>query len=786
MSKAEDPSLAKKPHKTGPLLVSRTPEHVNSARPHVLLIGAGILNLTTAHHLVKHEFRVTIVDAGPDPRFDHDWTCMGTTHGGGDARMFTSTEADNYNEKESEIYRDMQSIFRTTVREGGWAVKAPSELSPAEVEWIEAFENVPASMASGFKKDIHSVNQQGGILWQELKATSPHLFDDVGLHEDIIRMYVEQPALDASVQLNRCLGTLLDTTSLDDFLELHPRFHAAAESGHLAGAFTVKGFTVNVHQFVSKLIADIVNQGGKFRWNCRVQQILRDESGAVSSLQTQFGEALSADHFVVSPGATGQDLLLGTKSQDVIQGVLGVWLQIPNVEPRLQNSIKIHRRGHLVEDINITVAKHAHTGEDILWFGGGYGYVGNDRPADDNPELNALFDELSEVARIYFPKGYEKAKERGSLWPNGEQRYCVRPFTPTGLGVFETLPTATGGKLVITGGNNTGGFAQAPALARAVLRALVNESDPIHTLFHPDRSKSPYAINHSNGHPEKAILSMPQSTSIQRTQPTGKPLKLLLLCSDGPQHRYLRYVFDQAFPGYRCIVETNSGQQNQLFKKGKFIDACYMRYHSLRRYYTGSDHQRKSYFHSRVPSDYTLPPADLTVESLNCRDVWQAVEAWSPEITIVSGTKYIGRKLNTLGGLIINLHIGNLPDYKGNHCVFFALYDGAVDKVAATLHRLTPHLDGGAILDKVYPDVTPTDSEETLYNQCLHLAIDRCVERVMQFSLGLPLQFTKQEDGGMMYRHRDRTPVKEVELWWNEVWKRHLLSDGGLSRGKET
>ena len=209
-----------------------------------------------------------------------------------------------------------------------------------------------------------------------------------------------------------------------------------------------------------------------------------------------------------------------------------------------------------------------------------------------------------------------------------------------------------------------------------------------------------------------------------------EPLKLLLLCSDGPQHSYIRYRLDQAYPGYRCIVETHDGQLRQLVQKGRMVDACYMKYHSLRRYFSGCDHTRRTYFNFLMPQDYASPQPDLTVDSLNCREVWDAVEKWQPQLTIVSGTKYIGRKLSERAGLMINLHIGHLPEYKGNHCIFFALYDGAVDKVAATLHQLTPQLDGGAIVDRVFPPVLPTDNEETLYARCAHMVIDRCVNHV--------------------------------------------------------
>ncbi|RFU80689.1 hypothetical protein TARUN_1513 [Trichoderma arundinaceum] len=749
-------------------------QNPSTARGHdrkttVLLVGAGIVNLITAVFLASRGYQVRIVDAGPNPRLCKDWTLLGVTNGGGNARMFTHTEADNYNEVGSKIYQNMQSIFRKTARNGGWSVKPPKDFTAAELAWVDTFEQVPAWLAKTFRQNIHYINQEAGKLWNELIETSPQLFEDVEFRRDILRLYVEPIALDAAIKLHNQLGAMVKATSPEEFLTANPGFRSAADSDHLAGGITVDGFTVNIHPFVAKLIDHITGLGGEFVWECEVQSIERNALGQVTALESKLG-SLEADHYVVSPGVTGNNLLNGTASENLIQGVLGIWLQIPNLHPKLQHSMKIHRRAHLVEDINVTVAKDVETGEDILMFGGGYGYVGLDRPAPDSPELKALFNELEEVARIYFPQGYAAAKERGTMYPGGNHKFCVRPFTTTGLGLFEKIPTTSGGQLIINGGNNTGGFAQAPAIARAVWRALVGEHDPIHELFHPDRGRLPTAVTYKSRFSEPLSLS-----SIESRQ----PLRVLLLCSDGPQHSYLRYRLDQAFPGYRCILETHDGQVRQLVEKRRIVDACYMKYHSLRRYYSGHDHQRKTYFNHLVPQDHVSPSPDLTVDSVNCRKVWEAVEQWKPELTIVSGTKYIGRKLIDRAGLMINLHIGHLPEYKGNHCIFFALYDGAVDKVSATLHQLTPHLDGGDVLDRVFPPILPEDSEETLYARCVHMAIDRCVKHVEQYSLGKRLEFAPQKAVGRTFRHRDRTPAKELWLWWK-------LSMGGLLRDNQS
>jgi len=65
--------------------------------------------------------------------------------------------------------------------------------------------------------------------------------------------------------------------------------------------------------------------------------------------------------------------------------------------------------------------------------------------------------------------------------------YCIWPWTPSGLGLFETAETSDGGLVVITGGHNTGGFARSPSVSRAVFAALRGHEHPMHTLYHPRR-----------------------------------------------------------------------------------------------------------------------------------------------------------------------------------------------------------------------------------------------------------------------------------------------------------
>jgi D-amino-acid dehydrogenase len=70
---------------------------------------------------------------------------------------------------------------------------------------------------------------------------------------------------------------------------------------------------------------------------------------------------------------------------------------------------------------------------------------------------------------------------------SGSRRFCVRAWTASSLGILEIVKKADGGILVVAGGHNTGGFAQAPVVAEAVLAALQGKHHLMHTLYQPNR-----------------------------------------------------------------------------------------------------------------------------------------------------------------------------------------------------------------------------------------------------------------------------------------------------------
>ena len=113
----------------------------------------------------------------------------------------------------------------------------------------------------------------------------------------------------------------------------------------------------------------------------------------------------------------------------------------------------------------------------------------------------------------------------------------------------------------------------------------------------------------------------------------------------------------------------------------------------------------------------------------------------------------------------ICLHGGYLPDYKGNHCIFFAYYERALEKVGSTIHLVAAGVDTGAIIDKLTVPVTAEDVPESSYCKAEMLAIHRLVALLEDLENGQSLKTTPQAPGGRTYRTRDRRLWHEIRLW---------------------
>ena len=437
----------------------------------VTLVGAGIVNLITALRLRQSGFVVSVVDASPDPRTGAHWSRYGCTNGGANARMFTLTEADVYRPGVAGTTQ-----FGVPASDGGWRVRdAEPTLSRAEDAWLADHQALPGWLADVYATDVYRFNRESGQHWRRMRRERPDLFEQVQACDEIVRLYSRHRYMHADLRRHRRLRLRTRHLRPAQVARRHPALADACAANLVAGAIEVPGFTLAIHDLVAALLSALEELGVHLAWDTPVQRVCW-AGGRVTGLRTHAGIIVS-DHYVLSPGVARGELFRQTSADGLVQGVLGVWLTLPASDPPLTHSLKIKRRSVLARDTNVTVAGGA------LVLGSGYGWTGTDPEAVDAEQLRLISAALMDTAHRYFPASFAQL-DRDAV----ATRYCVRPWTASGLGVFASHPTDRGGLLFVTGGHNTGGFTQAPAVAEAVLAALRRWPHPMHTLYHPSRT----------------------------------------------------------------------------------------------------------------------------------------------------------------------------------------------------------------------------------------------------------------------------------------------------------
>jgi hypothetical protein len=147
------------------------------------------------------------------------------------------------------------------------------------------------------------------------------------------------------------------------------------------------------------------------------------------------------------------------------------------------------------------------------------------------------------------------------------------------------------------------------------------------------------------------------------------------------------------------------------------------------------------------------------------------------DVLLVDGAPMLGRAVLEVPRLAtINLHFGIAPEYRGSHTLFWAMYLRDWDHVGATLHHVTPALDGGAVLARLYPELRPGDDEAAIMARCTSMAATVLDELLGSLAGGRAVG-AAQVAGGRMFRSRDR------DAWRDRVLRARLaLGDGPPAR----
>lgn len=241
-------------------------------------------------------------------------------------------------------------------------------------------------------------------------------------------------------------------------------------------------------------------------------------------------------------------------------------------------------------------------------------------------------------------------------------------------------------------------------------------------------------------------------------------MKLAILCSDDAHHGYLIDSLAERFTIAAIIVEPACCQRRRIRVEGRRRDWFWMIYHSVRRDLLGLNRYRSRYFGGHGPRPVE-GAAWLGVDWANDPAVAALLTQISPDVTIVMGTSILKKPVLDAAGATINIHGGFLPYYRGNHCIFFALYEEAFDRIGSTIHFIDSGIDTGDLIEVVAPPLFADDNAEKLYCRAEKMAIGRLVELLDALQRGTPLRRVPQTEKGRMFRTRDRGPWHDLGLF---------------------
>lgn len=255
---------------------------------HIVVIGAGLLGLTTAWYLRQHGCEVTVVDRAEGPGRETSFANGGMLH---------ASQANPWNEP---------GVFGHALRMLGKedaALLFRLRALPAMLGWGLRFirNSSPALYLRNFEKNAHLARYSLACM-AELRATVGTDYDYEA--RGTLKLFRTADGVAAAARMCRQLsdwGIAFDVVDGAGAVALEPAL--APIAGKLVGGlYFPADESGDAHRFCELLAAACAARGVAFRYQAPVKRLLRDASRMLG-VSTVGGDFLAADAFVIAAGS---------------------------------------------------------------------------------------------------------------------------------------------------------------------------------------------------------------------------------------------------------------------------------------------------------------------------------------------------------------------------------------------------------------------------------------------------------------------------------------------------
>ena len=429
----------------------------------VLVLGSGVIGVTSAYYLALKGFDVTVLDRQPAVGMETSFANAGQISPG-------------YSAPWAAPGVPLKAIKWLFQRHAPLAVK--SDFTLWQIEWtLKLLRNCTAKRYDINKERMVRLAEYSRDCLDELRASTGIAYE--GRQSGTLQVFRTQKQLDAEAKdiavLSR-LGVPFEHLDPDGCARVEPAL-ALVKDQLLGGLRLPHDETGDCQLFTQNLAAAAKKLGVKFRQNVSIDRLIT-QNGKLASVDitTEVGtetihydqqkERLEADHFVVALGSYSRQLMQGLGLSLPVYPVKGYSLTVPIIDAAYAPISTV-----MDETYKVAITRF----DDRIRVGGMAELAGFDLSL--NPRRRET---LEMVLGSLFPKGGDMSKSQ--FWTG------LRPMTPDGTPIIGKA-SAVHDNLWLNTGHGTLGWTMACGSGQILADLLVNKKTAI---FSDDLALSRY------------------------------------------------------------------------------------------------------------------------------------------------------------------------------------------------------------------------------------------------------------------------------------------------------
>ncbi len=150
----------------------------------------------------------------------------------------------------------------------------------------------------------------------------------------------------------------------------------------------------------------------------------------------------------------------------------------------------------------------------------------------------------------------------------------------------------------------------------------------------------------------------------------------------------------------------------------------------------------------------TLAHVDDAHRSINTRHYVETIKAAQPDVIVVMGTCMLGKRIIKSAPVVLNMHTGLSPYYRGGHTNMWPILEGDFGYFGVTIHKMSLGIDSGDIVFTQRPDIAEEDTCSDINAKCIVLGTDLMIKALKRLESGA-LETVEQWTEGKLFFDRD-------------------------------